>query len=72
MRFVVDYSVYKCRKPALELLPYHTMGRSKYQNLGIEYPLEGVQQMDKANIPLCKTWVLEGIKERRAELVGTN
>lgn len=57
---------------ALELLPYHTMGRSKYQNLGIEYPLEGVQQMDKANIPLCKTWVLEGIKERRAELVRTN
>ena len=57
---------------ALELLPYHTMGRSKYQNLGIDYPLEGIQQMDKENIPLCKTWVLEGIKERRDELEKAN
>ena len=27
----------------VEVLPYHTMGRVKYQKLGIDYPLEGVQ-----------------------------
>ena len=27
----------------VEVLPYHTMGRIKYQKLGIDYPLEGVR-----------------------------
>ncbi|WP_416352961.1 pyruvate formate-lyase-activating protein [Agrilactobacillus fermenti] len=27
----------------VEVLPYHTMGVSKYQNLGIHYPLEGIE-----------------------------
>ncbi len=28
---------------ALDVLPYHTMGEVKYQQLGIPYPLEGVE-----------------------------
>lgn len=27
----------------VEVLPYHTMGEVKYQNLGMDYPLKGVQ-----------------------------
>ena len=27
----------------VEVLPYHTMGKVKYQKLGIDYPLEGVR-----------------------------
>ena len=31
----------------IELLPYHTMAKDKYQKLGIAYRLDGVPEMDK-------------------------
>ena len=31
----------------LEVLPYHTMGKVKYENLGIEYPLGDTPQLTK-------------------------
>lgn len=31
----------------LEVLPYHTLGENKYENLGIEYPLKGIPQLSK-------------------------
>ena len=34
----------------VQLLPYHTMGNSKYTELGIEYPLEGVPGMEKEKL----------------------
>lgn len=49
----------------LELLPYHTMGVAKYEQLGIAYPLEGTPQMDKARIPGLRRAVLAGMKEAR-------
>lgn len=30
---------------ALDVLPYHTMGIPKYENLGMEYPLKGVEPL---------------------------
>ena len=30
----------------VELLPYHTLGTTKYQKLDIKYPLEGVEAMN--------------------------
>lgn len=50
---------------ALDVLPYHTMGKKKYKELGMEYPLENVPDMDKSRVPELKKYILEGIKERR-------
>lgn len=37
----------------VELLPYHLLGVNKYESLGIKYPLEGLEAMDKE---LCKSY----------------
>lgn len=52
---------------ALDALPYHTMGKVKYEKLGIPYPLEGVEAMKQADLIEKKKKILEGIKARRAE-----
>lgn len=53
---------------ALDVLPYHTMGKIKYTNLGIPYPLDGVEPLDKADALKAKEIILAGIKEVRAEM----
>ncbi len=53
---------------ALDVLPYHTMGETKYQKLGIPYPLKGVPAMDKTILLEKKQAIVDGIKKRRAEL----
>ncbi len=34
----------------VEVLPYHTLGKHKYDNMGIPYPLEGVLPPDKESV----------------------
>ena len=53
---------------SLDVLPYHTMGEQKYEKLGIEYPLKGVPPMDKDKLLDKKQVIINGIKDRRAEL----
>lgn len=53
---------------ALDVLPYHTMGIAKYEQLGIDYPLQGVPPMDKARVPELRAEIIRGVKQRRAEL----
>ena len=50
---------------ALDVLPYHTMGKKKYDELGMKYRLEGVPEMDKGKVPELKQHILNGIRERR-------
>ena len=53
---------------ALDVLPYHTMGIVKYENLGIEYRLKDVPALTNKDAQEAKTHILEGIKKRRKEL----
>ena len=51
----------------LEMLPYHTMGIVKYEQLGLEYPLKGVPAMDKGRVPALRDAVMRGLRAGRAE-----
>lgn len=53
---------------ALDALPYHTMGKSKYEKLGMEYKLADVPAMDQATLIKKKKVILDGIKKRHEEL----
>ena len=53
---------------ALDVLPYHTMGESKYEKLGMTYKLEGVPAMDKNKLIDKKKAIIDGVKKRRAEM----
>ncbi len=52
---------------ALDVLPYHTMGESKYEKLGMEYKLKNVPAMDKTILLDKKKVILDGIRARRVE-----
>lgn len=57
-----DEELYKIRKfidtlknvERVEVLPYHTLGLSKYQKLGIDYPLDGVPTPTDAEVEHAK------------------
>lgn len=50
---------------ALDVLPYHTMGVSKYTELGIPYQLEGIDALPMGEAVKAKKVIIEGIKKAR-------
>ncbi|MDO4965167.1 MAG: pyruvate formate-lyase-activating protein [Lachnospiraceae bacterium] len=55
---------------ALDALPYHTMGKVKYEKLGYDYPLKDTPAMEKDILIKKKEVILNGIRDRRKELAG--
>ena len=51
----------------LDFLPYHTLGKSKYDKLGIAYPLDGVKPMNAARAKELRKVALLARAKRRAE-----
>ena len=50
---------------ALDVLPYHVMGVTKYRELGIPYPLEGVEAATKEQAQEARKTILTAIREAR-------
>ena len=53
---------------ALDVLPYHSMGESKYEELGIEYKLKGLKSLDKTEAAKAKQYILAGIRDVRRNM----
>lgn len=50
---------------ALDVLPYHDMGKVKYESLGFSYPLKGVPPMSREGAMAAKKIILNGIRQVR-------
>ena len=57
---------------ALDVLPYHIMGVSKYKNLGIPYPLEGVEPATQNQAREAKKIILTAYWQVRREAERSN
>lgn len=55
---------------ALDVLPYHDMGKAKYKSLGMEYPLEDTPPLDKEAVVEAKQIILRGIADSRNKAVA--
>lgn len=56
---------------ALDVLPYHTMGEVKYENLGMAYPLHGVEPATKEQAIWAKDIIMNAlIAQLRKEKQG--
>ncbi len=55
---------YSCVQ-ALDVLPYHSMGKVKYEALQIPYPLGDTREATKEEAEKARTLILAGMKKRR-------
>ena len=52
---------------ALDVLPYHDMGKVKYHSLGIPYALEDVPPLSGEDARRARAVILQGFRDRRME-----
>ena len=50
---------------ALDVLPYHDMGKAKYHQLGIPYPLEDTAPLPPAKAAEARKIILQGMRDER-------
>ena len=54
---------------ALDVLPYHVMGVSKYKELGFPYPLEGVEPASREQAKQARQIILAAVRNVRQKKV---
>ncbi len=52
---------------ALDVLPYHVMGVAKYAEMNLEYPLAGLDPLEKEEARKAREIIISGIKESRSQ-----
>jgi pyruvate formate lyase activating enzyme len=52
---------------ALDVLPYHTLGIRKYEEMQLEYPLQGIEPMEKEAAKEIRTIILQARKRKLEE-----
>lgn len=52
----------------LEVLPYHDMGKAKYEKLGIDYPLKDTKPLSNDDAAKAQKIILDAMREKRVEL----
>lgn len=55
---------------ALDVLPYHDMGKTKYEKMGIDYVLKDVEPATKEQAIEARNIIIEAMKKRRHEMDG--
>lgn len=63
-RFIAQFKHIK----ALDVLPYHDMGKEKYEKLGIDYVLKDVVPVEKEQAIEARNIILAAMKEERQKL----
>lgn len=53
---------------ALDVLPYHTLGVKKYEELGLEYPLRGLAPLSKKSALEAKNVILTALRKKREQI----
>ncbi|SHJ23555.1 pyruvate formate lyase activating enzyme [Clostridium cavendishii DSM 21758] len=56
MRFLTPFKEYKNFK-GIDLLPYHKMGVNKYNQLGMEYPINGDPSLTNEDLDRIENWI---------------
>lgn len=57
---------------ALDVLPYHSMGKEKYKKLKIPYPLENIPDTGRESTEIAKEHILRGIRDERNKHKNTD
>lgn len=60
----LGFELGKYRIKALDVLPYHDMAKTKYENLGIPYPLKDVEPATKEEAMHAREIIIGGMKRR--------